>query len=153
MLGFKTCSWSSSEQEITINSSEYQQVAKDNQIKASQVARRLRAYKREMQMNSTKVLMISEKDKQIIDLKKHGKTIREIAEKTQSSFSTISRVLKMAEDQEMAIAQNKTMQEEENQARARYTQAMKMFSQGKSNIEVAKNITGMRADEILSIQA
>lgn len=104
-------------------------------------------------MNSTKVLMISEKDKQIIDLKKHGKTIREIAEKTQSSFSTISRVLKMAEDQEMAIAQNKTMQEEENQARARYTQAMKMFSQGKSNIEVAKNITGMRADEILSIQA
>jgi chromosome segregation ATPase len=96
--------------------------------------------------------MITEKDKQIIALKKEGRTVRQIAQLTRSSFGTISSVLKKAEDEEKTIVQNKTMLEEDNQAGAKYTQAMEMFSRRKSNIDIAKKITGMKADEILSIQ-
>jgi hypothetical protein len=43
------------------------------------------------------------------------------------------------------------MMEKEIHAGARYTQAMNMFSWGKSPIDVAKKIMGMKADEILAI--
>jgi hypothetical protein len=99
------------------------------------------------------VVMITEKDKQIIAHKKQGKTVRQIAQLTRSSFGTISCVLKKDEDEEEAIVHDKAMLEEDTQAGARYTQAMEMFSRGKSNIDIAKKITGMKADEILSIQA
>ena len=97
--------------------------------------------------------MSTEKEKLIISLKKQGKTIRQIAEQTQSSFSTISNILKKAEDEERKLAQKKTVGEEETQKGARYTQAMKMFSRGKSTIDVVKKISGMKADEVLALHA
>jgi DNA repair ATPase RecN len=96
--------------------------------------------------------MTTEKEKRIIALNKEGKTSREISEQTRSSFGTISKVLKMAEDEEKRLAQKKTNIEEDSQAAARYRQAMEMLSRGKSNIDIVKKITGMKADEMLSIQ-
>jgi hypothetical protein len=96
--------------------------------------------------------MITKKDKEIIALRKEGKTVRQIAQLTRSSFGTIGIVLEKAEEEEKTFVQNKTMLEEDTQERARYTKAMEMFSRGKRNIDIAKEITGMRADEILSIQ-
>lgn len=60
--------------------------------------------------------------------------------------------MEKAEEEEKTLVQNKTKLEEETQAGARYTKAMEMFSRGKRNIDIAKEITGMGADEILSIQ-
>jgi hypothetical protein len=93
----------------------------------------------------------TEKEKRIIVLNKENKNSREISKLTRSSFGTISRVLEKARNEEKALAQRKTMMEEETQAGARYTQAMTMFSMGKSPIDVAKKITGMKADEVLAI--
>jgi hypothetical protein len=93
----------------------------------------------------------TEKEKRIIALNKENKNSREISKLTRSSFGTIGRVLEKARNEEKALAQRRTMMEEETQAGARYTQAMNMFSRGKSPIDVAKKIAGMKADEILAI--
>ena len=96
-------------------------------------------------------LMRTDKEKIIIALKRQGKNIRQIAEQTQSSFSTISSVLKEADEEERIVAQKKIKLEQDNHASATYSRALVMFSQGKRNIDVAK-ITGLKADEIISIR-
>ena len=96
-------------------------------------------------------LMRTDKEKIIIALKRQGKNIRQIAEQTQSSFSTISSVLKEADEEERIIAQKKIKLEQDDHASATYSRALVMFSQGKTNIDVAK-ITGLKADEIISIR-
>ena len=95
--------------------------------------------------------MRTDKEKIIIALKRQGKNIRQIAEQTQSSFSTISSVLKEADEEERIVAQKKIKLEQDNHASATYSRALVMFSQGKRNIDVAK-ITGLKADEIISIR-
>ena len=95
--------------------------------------------------------MRTDKEKNIIALKRQGKNIRQIAEQTQSSFSTISSVLKEADEEERIVAQKKIKLEQDNHASATYSRALVMFSQGKRNIDVAK-ITGLKADEIISIR-
>ena len=96
--------------------------------------------------------MTTKKEKRIIALNKEGRTFREISEQTRSSFATISKVLKQAEDEESKLAQKKAMVEEDAQSAVRYKRAMDMLSRGKSNIDIVKKITGMRADEMLSIR-
>lgn len=95
--------------------------------------------------------MLIEKKRRILALNKEGKTVREIAELTNSSFTTISATLKEAEAEEKIVSQEKTKQEEQTKASQKYSQALKLFSEGKENIEVAI-ITGLRAEEVISIR-
>lgn len=95
--------------------------------------------------------MLAEKERRILALKKEGKTVREIAELTNSSFTTISATLKEAEAEEKIVAHQKTKQEEQTKASQKYSEALKLFSEGKENIQVAI-ITGLRAEEVISIR-
>jgi IS30 family transposase len=95
--------------------------------------------------------MLIEKKRRILALNNEGKTVREIAELTNSSFTTISATLKEAEAEEKIVAQEKTKQEEQTKASQKYSQALKLFPEGKENIEVAI-ITGLRAEEVISIR-
>lgn len=82
-------------------------------------------------------------------MKKEGKTVREIAEITKSSFATITSVVNDAEDEEMIIANGRTRQEEKKQSDEKYKRALQMFAQGKKNVEVATSI-GLLAVEVIS---
>jgi transposase len=95
--------------------------------------------------------MLTEKERRIVALKREGKTVREIAELTNSSFSTINDTWIKAEEEEKREAEKKVKLEEQREASDKYTQALALFSQRKSNIEVATS-TGLRADEVISIK-
>jgi transposase len=92
--------------------------------------------------------MRTEKQKRIIALKKEGKTVREIAEITKSSFATITSTVNDAEDEERIIANGRTRLEEKKQSDEKYKWALQMFVQGNKNVEVATSI-GLRADEVI----
>ena len=59
--------------------------------------------------------------------------------------------MKEAEAEEKMVAHEKTKQEEQTKASQKYSQALRLFSEGKENIEVAI-ITGLRAEEVISIR-
>jgi hypothetical protein len=59
--------------------------------------------------------------------------------------------LKEVEAEEKIVAHEKTKQEEQTKASQKYSRALKLFSEGKENIEVAM-ITGLRAEEVISIR-
>lgn len=65
--------------------------------------------------------MLIEKKRRILALNKEGKTVREIAELTNSSFTTISATLKEAEAEEKIVALEKTKQEEQTKASQKYS--------------------------------
>lgn len=65
--------------------------------------------------------MLIEKKRRILALNKEGKTVREIAELTNSSFTTVSATLKEAEAEEKIVAQEKTKQEEQTKASQKYS--------------------------------
>ena len=92
--------------------------------------------------------MRTEKEKRIIALKKEGKTVRKIAQITNSSFTTIKSIIKNAEDEEKIIADGKTKLEEKKHEEEKYRRALKMFADGKENVEVATS-TGLKADEVI----
>ena len=93
--------------------------------------------------------MRTQKENRIIALKKEGKTVREIAEITKSSFATITSVVNDAEDEEGVIANDRHRQEEKKLSDEKYKRALEMFAQGKQNVEVATSI-GLRAEEVIS---
>jgi hypothetical protein len=95
--------------------------------------------------------MLIEKKRRILALNKEGKTVREITELTYSSFTTISATLKEGEAEEKIVAQEKTKQEEQTKASQKYSQALKLFSEGREDIEVAI-VAGLRAEEVISIR-
>jgi hypothetical protein len=93
----------------------------------------------------------SEKEKRIISLKKEGRTVREIAQETKSSFGKIALVSKEAEDEERTAAEKWNKQQEKEQFDQKYTHALELFDNGKKNIEVAI-LTGLNANEVISCQ-
>ena len=95
--------------------------------------------------------MLTEKERRIVALKREGKTVREIANLTNSSFTTINDAWQKAEEEERLATEKKIKVEEEKDDSDRYTKALGLFSQGKSNIEVATS-TGLKADEVISIR-
>jgi DNA-binding NarL/FixJ family response regulator len=95
--------------------------------------------------------MLTEKERRIVALKREGKTVREIADLTNSSFTTINDAWQKAEEEERLATEKKIKVEEEKDASDRYTKALDLFSRGKSNIEVATS-TGLKADEVISIR-
>jgi transposase len=95
--------------------------------------------------------MLTEKEKRIVALIQEGKTVREIARTTNSSFTTIDDARSKAEEEEMIAAQKKSKLEEQKRASEKYTQALNLFSQNKSNVEVAV-LTGLMAVEVISIK-
>jgi hypothetical protein len=59
--------------------------------------------------------------------------------------------LKEADAEERIAVQEKTEREEQKNSSEKYTQAVKLFSQGKKNVEVAI-LTGLRAEEVILVR-
>jgi hypothetical protein len=95
--------------------------------------------------------MLTEKERRIVALIQEGKTVREIARLTNSSFTAINGARSKAEEEETIAAQKKSKLEEQKRASDKYTQALDLFSQNKSNVEVAVS-TGLTAAEVISIR-
>src|ERR1051325_6809042 len=76
------------------------------------------------------VLTREEKERFVLDLYNHGKSTREIAEEARMSFRDIGVILDKAEDEKEA---SKEQAEKVSQS----TQAYKLFSEGKSPVQVA----------------
>jgi DNA-binding NarL/FixJ family response regulator len=82
-----------------------------------------------------------ERERVVLDLYNHGKNIREIAKEARMSFRDIGAILNKADEgrkqDNIDIENKKQQQEQEQHHLSPFTQSYKLFSEGKTPIEVA----------------
>ena len=92
----------------------------------------------------------AEKEQYVIELYKHGRTIREIAKLMHMSFGEIGKILKKFK-KEAKIERGHTNEEEiDNKAKSKESQAFKLFSEGKTPVQVVIALD-IAADEVRAI--
>ena len=88
----------------------------------------------------------SEKRRRIIELRKEGCTIREIAKQTHSSSRTVIDVLKDERLKEAREESRRIEQEQRNVVQTNYTKALRLFKDKKSLLDVTIEL-GVSAEE------
>jgi transposase len=88
----------------------------------------------------------AEKRRNVIELRKEGKTIREIAKQMHKSSRTVMDILKDNNSKEEREESRKKEQEQQNAVQSNYTKALRLFKEGKSLLDVTIEL-GVFAEE------
>ena len=102
-------------------------------------------------MTKTVVLILksldnAEKRRKVIELRKEGKTIREIAKEMHMSSRTVIVILKDNNSKEALEETRRKEQEQQNVGQINYTRALRLFKEGKSLLDVTIEL-GVSAEE------
>jgi predicted DNA-binding protein YlxM (UPF0122 family) len=93
-----------------------------------------------------KTTLWTEREKRVIELRKEGKTIREIATELKMSSRNVLEILKRAEEIRSQEEADKRMQEEKGFHQSIYTKALKLLKDGKNPLDVTIEL-GVKAEE------
>jgi transposase len=88
----------------------------------------------------------AEKRRNVIELRKEGKTIREIANQMHKSSRTVIDILKDNNSKEKREESSRKEQEQQNAVLTNYTKALRLFKEGKSLLDVTIEL-GVLAEE------
>lgn len=88
----------------------------------------------------------AKKRQKVIELRKEGKTIREIAKEMQMSSRTVIAILKDNSLKEALEESRRKEQEQQNVGQINYTRALRLFKEGKSLLDVTIEL-GVSAEE------
>ena len=88
----------------------------------------------------------AEKRRKVIELRKEGKTIREIAKELHMSSRTVIAMLKDNSSKEALEESRRKEQEQQNVGQINYTRALRLFKEGKSLLDVTIEL-GVSAEE------
>ena len=88
----------------------------------------------------------AEKLRKVIELRKEGKPIREIAKQMHMSSRTVIDILKDNSSKEAREESRRKEQDQQNAVRTNYTKALRLFKKGKNLLDVTIEL-GILAEE------